>query len=31
MLKYSLRENPLTPDPDDCMAQVQDVRSYSLD
>lgn len=31
MLKYSLRENHLTPEPDDCMAQVQDVRSYSLD
>ena len=31
MLKYSLRENLLTPDPDDCMAQVQDVRSYSQD
>lgn len=29
MLKYSLRENLLTPEPDDCMAQVQDVRSYS--
>ena len=31
MLKYSLRENHLTPEPDDCMAQVQDVRSYSID
>lgn len=31
MLKYSLRENLLTPDPDDCMAQVQDVRSYTQD
>ena len=31
MLKYSLRENLLTPDPDDCMAQVQDVRSYGQD
>ena len=31
MLKYSLRENLLTPEPDDCMAQVQDVRSYSQD
>lgn len=31
MLKYSLRENLLTPEPDDCMAQVQDVRSYSED
>ncbi|MDE5797928.1 MAG: DUF4469 domain-containing protein [Treponemataceae bacterium] len=31
MLKYSLRENLLTADPDDCMAQVQDVRSYSQD
>lgn len=31
MLKYSLRENLLTPEPDDCMAQVQDVRSYSHD
>ena len=29
MLKYSFRENLLTADPDDCMAQVQDVRSYS--
>ena len=31
MLKYSLRENLLTADPDDCMAQVQNVRSYSQD
>ena len=31
MLKYSLRENLLTLEPDDCMAQVQDVRSYSQD
>lgn len=31
MLKYSLRENLLTPEPNDCMAQVQDVRSYSQD
>ena len=31
MLKYSLRENLLTPAPDDYMAQVQDVRSYTLD
>ncbi|MBD5426654.1 MAG: DUF4469 domain-containing protein [Treponema sp.] len=31
MLKYSLRENLLTPEPDDCMAQVQDVRSYGQD
>ena len=31
MLKYSLRENLLTPAPDDFMAQVQDVRSYTLD
>lgn len=29
MLKYCLRENFLTPEPDDCMAQVTDVRSYS--
>ena len=27
MLKYSLRENLLTPAPDDYMAQVTDVRS----
>jgi len=31
MLKYSLRENLLTPAPDDYMAQVVDVRSYTLD
>ena len=31
MLKYSLRENLLTPAPDDYMAQAQDVRSYTLD
>ena len=31
MLKYSLRENLLTAAPDDFMAQVQDVRSYTLD
>ena len=31
MLKYSLRENLLTPAPDDFMAQTQDVRSYTLD
>ena len=31
MLKYSLRENLLTPAPDDYMAQVADVRSYTLD
>ena len=31
MLKYALRENLLTPAPDDFMAQVQDVRSYTLD
>ena len=31
MLKYSLRENLLTPAPDDYMAQVTDVRSYTLD
>ena len=31
MLQYSLRENLLTPAPDDYMAQVTDVRSYTLD
>ena len=31
MLKYSLRENLLTPAPDDYMAQAADVRSYTLD
>ena len=31
MLKYALRENLLTPAPDDFMAQTQDVRSYTLD
>ena len=31
MLKYSLRENILTPAPDDYMAQVTDTRSYSLE
>ena len=31
MLKYTLRENLLTAAPDDFMAQVQDVRSYTLD
>ena len=31
MFKYSLRENLLTPAPDDYMAQVTDVRSYTLD
>ncbi|UTC98297.1 DUF4469 domain-containing protein [Treponema denticola] len=31
MLKYSLRENLLTPAPDDYMAQATDVRSYTLD
>lgn len=31
MLKYSLRENLLTPAPDDCMAQTVDVRSYNQD
>ena len=31
MLKYALRENLLTAAPDDFMAQVQDVRSYTLD
>ena len=31
MLKYCLRENLLTPAPDDYMAQVADVRSYTLD
>lgn len=31
MLKYSLRENLLTPAPDDYVAQTTDVRSYTLD
>lgn len=31
MLKYCLRENLLTPAPDDYMAQTADVRSFSLD
>lgn len=31
MLKYSLRENLLTPAPDDYMAQVTDVHSYTID
>ena len=31
MIKYSLRENLLTPAPDDYMAQAADVRSYTLD
>ncbi len=31
MLKYSLRENYLTPDENDYMAQVTDSRSFSLD
>lgn len=31
MLKYCLRENLLTTDPDDCMAQTVDVRSYTQD
>ena len=31
MLRYSLRENLLTPAPDDYMAQAADVRSYTLD
>ncbi len=31
MLKYAFRENLLTAAPDDFMAQVQDVRSYTLD
>ena len=31
MLKYSLRENLLTPAPDDYMAQAAAVRSYTLD
>ena len=31
MLKYSLRENLLTPAPDDYMAQAADVRSYTRD
>ena len=29
MLKYALRENLLTPEPDDYMAQTVDARSYS--
>lgn len=28
-IKYGLRENSLTPDPDDCMAQVVDARVYT--
>ena len=31
MLKYALRENLLTPDENDYMAQAADVRSFSLD
>ena len=31
MLKYCLRENLLTPAPDDYMAQAADVRAYTLD
>ncbi len=31
MLKYSLRENHLTPDENDYMAQVTDARSFSID
>ena len=31
MVKYCLRENLLTPAPDDYMAQAADVRSYTLD
>ena len=31
MLKYCLRENLLTPDENDYMAQTADVRSFSLD
>ena len=31
MLKYCLRENLLTPAPDDYMAHMADVRSYTLD
>lgn len=31
MLKYALRENLLTPAPDNYMAQTADVRSYTLD
>ena len=31
MLKYCLRENLLTPDENDYMAQAADVRSFSLD
>ena len=29
MIKYNLRENLLTADPDDCMAQVTDARTYT--
>ena len=28
-IKYGLRENLLTADPDDCMAQVVDARTYT--
>ena len=31
MLKYALRENLLTPQPNDYMAQVTDSRSYNLE
>jgi hypothetical protein len=31
MLDYSLNENSLTPDPNDCSAQPENVRSYSHD
>ncbi len=31
MLKYALRENPLTPDENDYMAQVADSRSFSIE
>ena len=30
-IKYGLRENLLTADPDDCMAQVVDARTYTQD
>lgn len=31
VINYALRENLLTADPDDCMAQVVDVRTYTQD
>ena len=30
-ISYALRENLLTADPDDCMAQVVDARTYTQD